>query len=304
MKHNPSLLLKSHCLLVFLLGWLALAACETEPGCIDDNTNLIRVRYLQIDDTSRRTDYTSYLEGIVDVGLVGSDPNTEGGTTFLDALPLNPSQNTTTILLLLTDGTVDTLVIDYHREQILVSPDCGPTQRFIVDSVRSSITSFDSVQIVDPTLERSTPLNLELYICQDTFYTQEVRFNFQEREADTTIIRTDSLFVQTITDETGRVLLANDTVVGSLTLPINTASASTTFTFDLLANGNEPARTETLALVYQDTLTQFARTCAVQTRYFGLDTLSAGTTFDSVRFENRELAIDVPLNIEIVDVLE
>ena len=221
-----------------------------------------------------------------------------------DALPLNPAQNTTTVLLLLADGTIDTLAIDYHREQVLVSPDCGPTQRFIIDSVRSSVTSFDSVEVFDPVLERSTERNLDLYICRDDFYTQEVQFNFQEREADTTIVRTDSLFIQSITNALGEVLIENDTVVGSLTLPINTTSGSATFTFDLLANGDEPARVETLTLVYQDTIAQFAEACQAQTRYFGLDTLSTGTTFDSVRFVDRELAIDVPLNIEIVDVLE
>ena len=108
------------------------------------------------------------------------------------------------------------------------------------------------------------------------------------------------MFIQAIRDQTGRVLIENDTVVGALNLPINPAAEQTVFTFDLLAHGEQPARTEILTITYDQEAVQFAESCRLQTRFFNLDTL-AGTTFDSVRIENRELAQDVNLNLQIVD---
>jgi hypothetical protein len=208
-----------------------------------------------------------------------------------------------TFYLFRGDGTTDTIVLRYQREQQLISPDCGPTQRFFnltVDTTQGSLTTLDSFLLIEPELSRLGGVNLEIYTCQDEFYTQEVRLNFQERDS---LVRTDSLFIRAIRDQTGRVLVENDTVVGTLDLPINPAAEQMVFTFELLANGTQPARTEILTITYDQEAVQFAESCRPQTRFFNLDTLSTGTTFDSVRIENRELAQDVNLNLRIVDLL-
>ena len=278
--------------------FLGLAACEDEPGCVSDNDNLVKLNFFRIDDTTARNADPAG-GGYVEIQLLGAQGparDVPGGT-----LPLNPAEDVSIYYLFREDGTGDTIVLRYQREQQLISPDCGPTQRFFnltVDTTQGSLTTLDSFRLIEPELTKLGGVNLEIYTCQDEFYTQEVRLNFQER--DTSSVRTDSLFIRAIRDQTGRVLVENDTVVGTLELPINPLAEQTVFTFELLAHGAQPARTETLTITYDQEAVQFAESCRLQTRFFNLDTL-AGTTFDSVRIENRELAQDVNLNLQIVD---
>ena len=300
MKHIS---LRNYALLIGFILLLALAACEDEPGCVTNNTNEVLIEFYQIDDTIQRNLASVFILGVEAVGAGGYTIDTgdvvSARTDYV--LILDPEEDATTFYVFQENGTADTILLRYQRQQEVISPDCGPTQRFFDLAVDEEITTFDSVRIVEPELSRTGQTNLQIYLCQDTFYTQEIEFNFQEKEPDTTIVRTDSLFVQSIQNEAGQILLANDTVVGNLSLPINPNANRTTFTFELLAHQDEPARTETITLTYRDTTVRFAEPCRLQTQYFDLDT--ASTTFDSVRFENRELAIDVPLNIRIVDFL-
>ena len=295
MKYNRSFLLKNHVLLVLLLFLCALAACEDEPGCVSDNTNVVGIEFYKIDDTTQR----NRDEGVeVGIFLVGGDNSSDDP---LDGLPLNPSENVSTFYIMqngINGIQIDTIVLRYKREQQLISPDCGPTQRYF-DLEVDTLTTLDSVRVVERELGELTGVNIEIYTCQDTFYTEDIRINFQERDST---VRTDSLFVQAIRDEAGQTLVENDTIVGNLRLPINPLAERASFTFELAAHNGEPARTETLVLSYQQDTVRFAEKCRLQTRYFNLDTLS--TTFDSVRIANRELAVDVPLNLEIIDLLE
>ncbi len=279
--------------------FLGLAACEDEPGCVSDNDNLVKLNFFRIDDTTARNADPAggrYV-GIQLLGAQGPARDVPGGT-----LPLNPAEDVSIYYLFREDGTGDTIVLRYQREQQLISPDCGPTQRFYnleVDTTKGSLTTLDSFRLIEPELSRLGGANLEIYTCQDFFYTDTVKFIFQEKD---TVVRADSLFIQAIRNETGQILLENDTVLGALELPINPLAEQTVFTFELLAHGEQPARTETLTLTYDQEAVRFAEACRLQTRYFNLDTL-AGTTFDSVRIENRELAEDVNLNLRIVDLL-
>ena len=281
-----------------LVLFLGLAACEDEPGCVTDNDERVKIDYYWIDDTTARVrdDTDGGYVRIQLVGKQGAADEVQRGT-----LPLNPAEDVSTYYLFREDGTGDTIVLRYQREQQLISPDCGPTQRFfnlVVDTTKGSLTTLDSFRLVEPELSRLGGANLEIYTCQDFFYTDTVKLNFQKK--DTSSVRNDSLFIQAIRDEAGRVLVENDTVFGALNLPINPLAEQTVFTFELSAHSAQPARTDTLTITYDQEAVQFAEHCRPQTRFFNLDTL-AGTTFDSVRIENRELAQDVNLNLRIVD---
>ncbi len=295
----PLISLKNCWPLLVTVLFLGLAACEDEPGCVSDNDNLVKLNFFRIDDTTARNADPAgggYV-GIQLLGAQGPARDVPGGT-----LPLNPAEDVSIYYLFREDGTGDTIVLRYQREQQLISPDCGPTQRFFnltVDTTQGSLTTLDSFRLVEPELSRLGGANLEIYTCQDFFYTDTVKLNFQKK--DTSSVRTDSLFIQAIRDEAGQVLVENDTVFGALNLPINPLAEQTVFTFELLAHGEQPERVETLTLAYEQEVVRFAEHCRPQTRYFNLDTLNAGTTFDSVRIENRELAQDVNLNLRIVD---
>lgn len=274
---------------------LALASCEDEPGCVTDESNVIRVGFLQLDDTTlRNADSVAITEIFpVGVGVIALDTTVAG--LFL---PLNPSTDSTTYYFARADGEVDTLALSYRREQLVVSPDCGATQRYTELTVLRH--TFDDIRVVEPEVSELGDLNIEVYTCQDTFYTQEVIFDFQKRD---TIARADTLVVQSVRNDAGQTLVAaGDTIFRSLRLPINPQTESTTFTFELLAQGDRPARTETLTLTYEQDTVRFGEACRLQTRYAGLEVADA--TFDSLRVEDDELAVDVPLNIEIVDILE
>lgn len=296
MTYNRIFSVKNHFLFALLLFFLALAACEDEPGCVSDSTNVVKVGFFKIDDTTKRNaDDVSVLE-VIPVGSESILVDTSSTARQRIDIPLNPSEDVTTFNMVLASGKVETLVLRYKREQTLISPECGPTQRYYDLTVDT--TTFDAFRVVEQELGKVKNINIELYTCQDTFYTQEMIVNFLEQ--DTAGIRRDSLFVQSIRDDRGQLLAnENDTIVGSLRVPINPLAESITLTFDLLAHDGKPARTETLALSYRDDTVRFADNCRLQTRYFGLDAVRS--TFDSLHIENRELAVDVPLNIEIID---
>ncbi len=297
----PLVSLKNCLPLLAVVLFFGLAACEDEPGCVTNNTDVVRLAFYKIDDTTLRNPDRVIVAGVNAVGAGGYSIDSVPMERTEYVLFLNPSEDVSTFYLLRDNGAVDTIVLRYQREQQLISPDCGPTQRFFnltVDTTRGSLTTLDSFRLTEPELSRLGDANLEIYTCQDEFYTQEVRLNFQQKD---TLVRTDSLFIRSITDETGRVLVENDTAFGTLDLPINLLADRTTFTFELLSNGDQPARTETLTITYEQEAVRFAESCRLQTRFFSLDTLIGGTTFDSVRIENRELAQDVSLNLRIVD---
>ena len=283
-----------------MLFFGALAACEDEPGCVSEDSSSVEIAFFAIDDTSRRNSIELAVQGVVPVGANPYTLDTTFQATSEYSLFLNPSEDVATFYIVQADNTVDTLVLSYQREQTLISPECGPSQRYFnLDTLRST---FDSVRIIERELSALTRTNIEIYTCQDTFYTDDIILNFLEKVADTIPTRRDSLFVQSIRDDRGQVLAnENDTIVGQLRVPINPQAESITLTFDLLAHDSIPARTQTLTLAYQQQTVRLARQCALQTRYFDLEIVDH--TFDSLRLANRELAVDVPLNIEITDIL-
>ena len=296
MTYNRIFSVKNHFLPALLLFFLSLAACEDEPGCVSDNSSFVTISFFKIDDTTQRNVDDS--NGISRFSAVGSSPDS---AVTVSGLPLNPSENVATFYVSQENGQVDTIALSYQREQTLISPECGPSQRYFnLDTIRST---FDSIRIVDrevSNLNSPTKPNIEIYACPDTFYTDNIIVNFLERD---TLVRRDTLFVQSIRDDRGQLLAdKNDTIVGSLRVPVNPQVGGVTLTFDLLAHKGEPARTQTLTLAYEEEQLRLARQCRPETRYFDLDTVRS--TFDSLHIENRELAVDVPLNIEIIDLLE
>ena len=297
MTYNRISSIKNHFLFVLVLFFLALAACEDEPGCVSDNSSFAIVTFYKIDDTVQRNVDDGIRVGIVPVGGNSDSTNINNG------LPLNPSADVATYYLFYDDGRFDTIVLSYQREQILISPECGPSQRYFNLLVDTVLTTVDSVRVADQevsNLNSLTKPNIEIYTCPDTFYTDNIIVNFLERD---TLVRRDTLFVQSIRDDQGRVLAnENDTIVGSLRVPVNPQDGNLTLTFNLLAHDGEPARTQTLTLTYEQEELQLAEQCRLETRYFDLDTVTS--TFDSLHIENRELAVDVPLNIEVIDILE
>ena len=307
MTYNRVFFVKSHLLPALLLSLLALAACEDEPGCVSDDTNGLVISFFEISDTTAQNPAGVLIAGVEPVGTRAYRIDS-GEVTESQAYPLvlNPSEDVATFYVVQEDGRVDTLAVSYQREQTLISPECGPSQRYFNLDTLLGGSTFDSIRIVDrevSKLNSSTNPNIEVYSCPDFFYTDSVIINFLEKEADTTLIRGDSLFVQSIRDDRGQVLAnENDTIVGTLRVPINPQEPSLTLTFDLRAHDGQPARTQTLTLVYETESVRLARQCRPETRYFDLDTVAH--TFDSLHIESSELAVDVPLNIEVIDILD
>ena len=300
MTYNRIFSVKSHFLPALLLFFLGLAACEDEPGCVSENSSFVRIAFFKIDDTTQRNADEVIVPQIFPVGSGSVVVDTTLSARAIVALPLNPSQDVATFYVVQEDGQEDTIALRYQREQTLISPDCGPTQRYFNLDTVGAVSTFDSIRIVDREVSDIIGTNIEIYTCPDTFYTDNIIINFLERD---TLVRNDTLFVQSIRDDRGQVLAdENDTIAGSLRVPVNPRAASITLTFELLAHDDEPARTQTMTLAYQAEPLRLARQCRLETRYFDLDTV--GYTFDSLHIEDRELAVDVPLNIEVIDILE
>ena len=134
-------------ILLGLVLLLALAACEDEPGCVTNNSNGVRVEFYQIDDTVLRNPITVLIPGVEAVGAgrytidTGSTVSPRTGYVLL----LNPGEDATTFHIFQENGKTDTLLLRYQRQQQVISPDCGPTQRYFDLTVDEEVTTFDSV---------------------------------------------------------------------------------------------------------------------------------------------------------------
>ena len=299
---NTLSVIKNHLLLFFIL-LLGLAACENEESCVTSNSNLVQFNFYKIDDTTALNQDDVLLRGVFtnDGQLVPPNEN-----NVLEGLPLNPTGNVSTFTFILADGSQEAVTFYYDREQQLISPECGPDQRYFnlsLDTINKA--TFDSVRLVNTEVGVLRGVNLEIFTCQNNLYTDSIFINFLKfRLVDSTrSIIADTLLDRFITDAQGQLLFSPDSVT-RVGIPVVPGQPEMTlFINQLDTTTGQVTATQTLVLTYaqEEKRSGDAQQCAVQTRYYDLDTVR--TSVDSLRFVQRELTLDNPVNLEILDTI-
>ena len=155
-------------LLVYVLSALSYA-CAPEPICLDQ-TPEIKLDFLK--EVYSNTDSATFINdttiAFVEVAALGTDSIfVVQDTTFSLTLPLNAAASQVEYLFRTVDvfdtlGEINhTMQIGYLREQQLVSEDCGPVQLY--SELELVGGTFDSVAIVNNTIDPDTDVNIEVY---------------------------------------------------------------------------------------------------------------------------------------------
>ena len=179
-----------------MLIFFGLAACEEEASCVTDNTNIATLQFTKLINNEGGNTETDDFDNVV-VRADGAIAVIDTSGVNLIGLPLDPSRNTTTFYIFQEQGDsarVDTLVLNYRREQTLISPECGPEQRFFDVDYDRERTTFDSLRVRNPEVERfSTTANLQVFTCHyEMTRVLQLRFTYEANEdevADTLFVR-------------------------------------------------------------------------------------------------------------------
>ncbi len=226
MKHNAFWYRKNHLSVLIALIFFGLAACQDESDCTTDSTNIVQLEFIKLVNEGRQQP-ADELDDIL-VFREGKDTPVERITPNTVGVPLDPTSNSTTVFIFREIGdaaTFDTLVLNYQREQALISPDCGPDQRFLGLAVDTARTSFDSLRLREPeTSQFPDGANFLIYTCRYEMTDElQLRFNYPANE-DTIV---DTLIVSRVYSDVGKQenLRLNDSIPenGSLTVTVPVA---------------------------------------------------------------------------------
>ena len=296
---NTLLVIKNHLLLFFILLLLGLAACENEESCVTSNSNLVKVDFYRIDDTTALNLDNTFFRRVTGV-FADNGQSTVVSDTIFEGLFLDPTDTTASFIFTFADGSQRIISLRYDREQSLISPECGPDQRYFnLDTISYT---FDSLRIANREVGKFDGANIEIFTCQNNLYTDSIFLSFIQLDS---IQRPDTLLDRSITDAQGQVLFSPDSV-SRVSIPvIPNQSEITLFINQLDTATGQVTAIQNLVLSYQqeEKRSGDARQCQLQTRYYDLNIDTIRTSVDSIRFVQRELTINNPVNLEILDTI-
>lgn len=305
MKHNVFLYVKNHFGVLFTLIFFGASACEEDGSCFTDDTNVATVQFVKlINNTGGNTQADELTSR--EIRAAGSESVYPIENNSFALLPLNPSENTTTFYIFQEqDGIsrVDTLVLTYGREQALVSPECGPYQRFFeLDATRST---FDSLRIRNPEITQgslsASTVNLQILTCRyEMTNVMRLRFNYEANENEVV----DTLYVGRVYSPIGKVDLLQDTLIaegGNLTVAVPVARDDNQVQVILETADAVPVSYDIRAYYHRDTIR--VADCLPQDRY-RLDSIQLGDnpgrfTEADVSEDNETFNLNNAVNAEV-----
>ena len=252
--------------MLFALIFFGLAACEEEASCVTDNTNIVTLQFIKLINNEGGNSEEDFQDSVI-VAAEGTIAGIPIGGASRIGLPLDPANNTTTFYVFrqVEEGVfrVDTLVLNYRREQSLISPECGPDQHFF--DLDTALSTFDSIRIRNPEvlISNSTP-NLQVFTCRYEL-TNIMRLQFTYQPEDTT---KDTLFIKRICSNISKEDLLQDTTIaegGDITVSVPVTRSDNQVQVFLETDEAIPATYRVQAYYRQDTF-QVAD-CLPQDRY-------------------------------------
>lgn len=146
-------------LLAVFMGFIA---CAPDEICFTDYSTQVRIDFKRI--IYPGTD-SAFLENDTLIFFQISAQDTDSifiqtDTLSSVVLPVNTAVNETTFVFN-TDRGTNHLELQYQRTQRLISVDCGPEQ--IIDQLEAGQSTFDSLEVVQPTLSEPPVTNVEIY---------------------------------------------------------------------------------------------------------------------------------------------
>jgi hypothetical protein len=140
---------------VMIIGIGLVCSCGDIPTCVDTETNLVKINFLDTDGNA--TDI--FLTKLEAIGNEDGFPEYDDDTLSSISLSLNPGSLTTTFIFEQTTGT-DTIGLSYSVVAKLISPECGLDAAF--DNMDTTFTSFNKLIILEQIIHEDIPTNIEI----------------------------------------------------------------------------------------------------------------------------------------------
>jgi hypothetical protein len=140
---------------VLIIGLGLILSCGDIPTCLDTETNLVKVKFIDADGNAKDI----YLTKLSAIGNEDGFPEIEDDTLSSINLSLNPGAFATTFIFEQTTGT-DTIGLSYTVVAKLISPECGLDAVF--DDMDTTFTSFKKLEILQSIIHEDIITNIEI----------------------------------------------------------------------------------------------------------------------------------------------
>ncbi len=154
-------------ILIILTGFLSFSACNTDLDCYEseDNSYKLAISFHSVDTAGIISDTT-----LPDLSAFNSD---KVDSVYAKSnlhnikLPLNP-MDTSCNFIIETSMNSDTIEFKYKTETILASYECGFNSVYYLQKVIIKNSFFDSVTIINDTINEENRNNLKIWIKERT----------------------------------------------------------------------------------------------------------------------------------------
>jgi len=140
---------------VLLIGLGLALGCGDIPTCVDTETSLVKIKFLDTDGSAKNI----FITKLKAVGNEDGFPEYDNDTLSSISLPLNPGALATTFIFEQTSGT-DTIGLSYTVVARLISPECGLDAAF--DNMDTTSTSFNILEILESRIHEDITTNIEI----------------------------------------------------------------------------------------------------------------------------------------------
>ena len=137
---------------------LICGSCFEKGDCIINNTNLVKINFLNTIGKTPHPITFSYIEVVGTSILLYNDK----AVSSIE-LPVDPNKTEATFILKYESGTVETLVVAYRNQTTIPSSDCGAFVYQDQVSIIKNPFKATSIKNVNTQLLKNATVNFEIY---------------------------------------------------------------------------------------------------------------------------------------------
>ena len=152
--------LKKRSFIALLCLLILLPACEDEGTCSENTVSRVNAGFYSL---TGGKETTSPVNQLALYGITRQDSVILKSNARNIEFPLS-MHDTVNLFVMTADTLADTLGFRYANQIVLISWECGFTNRFEIRSVTSTHNFIDSIAIINPVADPSDEENIKIFI--------------------------------------------------------------------------------------------------------------------------------------------
>jgi hypothetical protein len=154
--------------IIIITSIIGVSSCERDDICIDEITPKFIVRFYDFDEQEINKVVTNIEVYNVELDSIYTD-NSQTIKTSTDsiAIPLSVSQNTTQYILTIDDENdsriVDTITLNYTREDVFIGRSCGFKNVFNNIDFENTTNWIKNIEVVTDTITNETSAHVKIF---------------------------------------------------------------------------------------------------------------------------------------------